>query len=52
LEELTLPCVVPNVLRLGEEADFEERNCPLAQNLIQGRKLHLSAEPPFLPNGG
>jgi hypothetical protein len=42
--------IVANVSALGEEADFEARNCLPALNLIQSIKLHLSTEPAFLPN--
>jgi hypothetical protein len=49
LFEMSL-CIVPNVLALGEEADFEAQNCLPALNLIRSTKLHLSTEPAFLPN--
>jgi len=42
--------IAPNVLALGEEADFEALNCLPALNLIGSTKLHLSTEPAFLPN--
>jgi hypothetical protein len=40
----------PDVLALGEEADFEALNCLPALNFIRSTKLHLSTEPAFLPN--
>jgi len=40
----------PDVLALGEEADFEALNFLPALNLIRSTKLHLSTEPAFLPN--
>jgi hypothetical protein len=39
-----------NVLRLGEEADFEAQNCLAALNLIRSTKLQLTTKPAFLPN--
>ncbi len=42
--------VAPNVLALGEEADFEALNYLPALNLIRSTKLHLTTEPAFLPN--
>jgi hypothetical protein len=40
----------PNVLALGEEAEFEALNRLPALNLIRSTKLHLSTEAAFLPN--
>jgi hypothetical protein len=37
--------LAPNVLALGEEADFEAQNCLPALNLIRITKLHLTTEP-------
>jgi len=42
--------LAPNVLALGEEADFEALNCLPALNLIRSTKVHSSTEPAFLPN--
>jgi hypothetical protein len=42
--------LAPNVLALGEEADFEALICLSAPNLLQSTKLQLSTEPAFLPN--
>jgi len=40
----------PDVLALGEEADFETLNFLPALNLIRSTKLHSTTEPAFLPN--
>jgi len=40
----------PDVLALGEEADFEALNGLPALNLTRSTKLHLTTEPAFLPN--
>jgi hypothetical protein len=37
----------PDVLALGEEADFEALNCLPPLNLIRSTKLQLTTEPPI-----
>lgn len=44
---LVMSMLAYNVLALGEESDFEARNCLQPQMLMRSTKIHITTEPPI-----